>query len=170
MPFITCLVIFFIFFYLIRWILRWGPEKKTAGIESFMASIGMTTLIATTVNIYIETNKKLVTDAGVALVAVKSTDGFQGQFVFGGGGNVGDVEYYSYFYKTANNGYTKGRVDATDNTTIHEDAEPETASLKKIYKCNSESWYQYFTFEDCTLAGHEFHIPPGSLVRGFRVE
>lgn len=99
------------------------------------------------------------------LVALKSQDSISGSF-FLGSGQIGSDIYYVWYERIYDGGLVPHRVVASSRTRIYE--EQQSAPELRAYESHIVGdWWKRFAFDPDSDQILEFHVPVGSVKRGF---
>jgi len=101
------------------------------------------------------------------LIALRDKDGVQGQF-FLGTGQIKNEPYYFYYVALPDGGYSPEKMNF-DDVTIYEENRKDAVLLE--YSCAFKNKWAYLvsmpTSDACNKT--EFHVPTGTIRRGFSV-
>lgn len=101
------------------------------------------------------------------LASLRSNDGVRGSFWLGSG-HIGTTPYY-FFYKEAGGGYQPGQV-AVENYNVTVIEEGRTDGELRTYVTECSRSMRWFVICGEPRVRYEFHVPEGSLKRGFAVQ
>lgn len=106
------------------------------------------------------------------LVSMKDQNSLYGSF-FLGSGQISGVQYYTYYYEYSG-GFKRASLDPSNlagsmSDVIIFEEDRKDGELKIFKRVYVEEWYQFFGF-DLLSKRYEFHIPKGSITRGFELK
>jgi hypothetical protein len=108
----------------------------------------------------------------VKLIGMKDQNSFYGKF-FLGSGEISGVPSYTYYYeydggfKRASLGLNDLKGSKSDIILFEEDRKDGEIKIFKLEY--AEEWYKFFGAEPASRK-YEFHIPKGSITRGFEIK
>ena len=99
------------------------------------------------------------------ITSLRSDNVLNGDFMLGCG-NIGETEFYFYFYETLNGGYARDRIDVNQTTIIENDLEiPHIEVLTTHY----ESIYGFIKYEDYINGDYKIIVPKGTIVNKYNL-
>lgn len=111
--------------------------------------------------------KQLVESGRTELVALKDSQGIEGNF-FLGSGQVNSEMFYFFYYSCGNSCSVFGKIPAF-NARVYEDSEsPHIKYFKKVFK--NQAWNNFALPSLGDNETSEIHIPKGSIKQGFSLD
>ena len=114
-----------------------------------------------------------VVDGPTELVAMHSSEGLSGTFVWGSGA-VNSVTTYNFLYKNEDGSLTPGQVRADFLVHIIEDADLKGVGYwSEISNDYDHSWYGYnwvFHLNPAYVVEEQFRVPAGSVVQNINIK
>lgn len=109
----------------------------------------------------------------VNLVAVRSSDGLNGAFVWGSG-SLSSQTYFHFYVRNADDSMTPGAVEANARVRITEDLYLKgqgTLVSRVRQKDLTSSWTNWAVILDNSprIVSHDFRVPVGTVVRSFNL-
>lgn len=106
------------------------------------------------------------------LISMKDQNSMYGSF-FLGSGQIGNEDYYKYYYEY-DGGYKKGtlypnRLSGRMSEVIIFEEDRKDGELRVFKLEYSEAWHNFIFTETVSLR-YEFHIPKGTIARGFELK
>jgi hypothetical protein len=109
--------------------------------------------------------KQTVLSFTYPLVQLRSQDAVSGSF-FLGSGQIGSDLYYSWYEGMQDGGLVPHRIVASTRTRIYEEA-TSAPELRVYVEVLRQGWWQHFVLDPEEEQTFTFHIPIGSVKRGF---
>lgn len=140
----------------------------SAGIFAFICVIQFTVIPSMIQTKWVETDS-------ITLASLREKTVGEGTFYLGTG-SVKGIDYYSY-YRKWEGGYKKEKITAQaldkckTDTIVYEHPNLKTGELKLFKRVFVENWYEYLGASDLIECNkYQFHIPEGSIQKGFVLE
>jgi hypothetical protein len=148
---------------------RWYVRKVDATECALAATFGGAIVFAVTVMVATGLGaiapKQTVLSFTYPLVALRSQDAVSGSF-FLGSGQIGSDLYYSWYEGMQDGGLVPHRIIASTRTRIYEEA-TSAPELRVYVDVLREGWWRRFVLDQDQEQTITFHIPIGSVKRGF---
>lgn len=129
-------------------------------IASFVLSI-LTTLVVTFID-YKKIDKKYETICYIQ--SIKNASNLNGSF-FLGSGNIEEIEYYFYFYKTKE-GFVRGKKQVSNTVIVENDSlKPQVQQLYNYYESRSG----LFKPSESSVEAYKIVVPKGTVINKFEL-